>query len=192
MNQRTVHIVQKLSHTSDRCSLSSLADAFGVSERTIRNDIKSLNKFLSQEGIGNITFGSKGVIVLPAGFSRAEELLGFMGLGERMNHKPNELSGGEKQRVAVARALMNNPAVVFADEPSGSLDSKNKQELHQLFFDLRDKFGQTFVIVTHDEELARLTDRTIQMRDGLIIQPAQTEIITPEAENNDKNEQVND
>lgn len=124
--------------------------------------------------------------------ARAEELLGFMGLGERMNHKPNELSGGEKQRVAVARALMNNPAVVFADEPSGSLDSKNKQELHQLFFDLRDKFGQTFVIVTHDEELARLTDRTIQMRDGLIIQPAQTEIITPEAENNDKNEQVND
>lgn len=124
--------------------------------------------------------------------TRAEELLGFMGLGERMNHKPNELSGGEKQRVAVARALMNNPAVVFADEPSGSLDSKNKQELHQLFFDLRDKFGQTFVIVTHDEELARLTDRTIQMRDGLIIQPAQTEIITPEAENNDKNEQVND
>lgn len=122
----------------------------------------------------------------------AEELLGFMGLSERMNHKPNELSGGEKQRVAVARALMNNPAVVFADEPSGSLDSKNKQELHQLFFDLRDKFGQTFVIVTHDEELARLTDRTIQMRDGLIIQPAQTEIITPEAENNDKNEQVND
>ena len=124
--------------------------------------------------------------------THAEELLSFMGLGERMNHKPNELSGGEKQRVAVARALMNNPAVVFADEPSGSLDSKNKQELHQLFFDLRDKFGQTFVIVTHDEELARLTDRTIQMRDGLIIQPAQTEIITPEAENNDKNEQVND
>ena len=85
---------------------------------------------------------------------RAMELLDFMGLTERASHKPNELSGGEKQRVAVARALVNNPAVILADEPSGSLDSKNKAELHQLFFDLRDKFGQTFVIVTHDEELA--------------------------------------
>ena len=83
---------------------------------------------------------------------RAEELLQFMGLADRANHKPNELSGGEKQRVAVARALVNNPAVILADEPSGSLDSKNKAELHQLFFDLRDKYGQTFVIVTHDEE----------------------------------------
>ena len=99
---------------------------------------------------------------------RAEELLTFMNLGDRAYHKPNELSGGEKQRVAVARALMNNPAVVMADEPSGSLDSKNKAELHQLFFDLRERYGQTFVIVTHDEELARLTDRTIHMRDGLI------------------------
>lgn len=100
---------------------------------------------------------------------RAEELLEFMGLGNRASHKPSELSGGEKQRVAVARALVNNPSVILADEPSGSLDSKNKAELHQLFFDLRDKFGQTFVIVTHDESLASLTDRTIHMKDGLLV-----------------------
>lgn len=99
---------------------------------------------------------------------RAKELLDFMGLTDRAKHKPNELSGGEKQRVAVARALVNNPAVILADEPSGSLDSKNKEELHQLFFNLRDKFGQTFVIVTHDENLAKITDRTIAMRDGLL------------------------
>ena len=99
---------------------------------------------------------------------RAEELPNFMGLSDRASHKPNELSGGEKQRVAVARALVNNPAVVLADEPSGSLDSKNKADLHQLFFDLRDKFGQTFVIVTHDENLAKLTDRTIHMKDGIL------------------------
>lgn len=99
---------------------------------------------------------------------RAEELLQFMGLSNRASHKPNELSGGEKQRIAVARALMNNPAVILADEPSGSLDSKNKEELHQLFFSLRDQFGQTFVIVTHDEQLAAITDRTIHMQDGLL------------------------
>ena len=99
---------------------------------------------------------------------RAEELLSFMGLCDRALHKPNELSGGEKQRVAVARALVNHPAVVMADEPSGSLDTRNKQELHQLFFDLRERTGQTFVIVTHDETLAQLTDRTIHMRDGRI------------------------
>ncbi len=101
--------------------------------------------------------------------NRAEELLAFMGLSDRATHKPNELSGGEKQRVAVARALMNNPAVILADEPSGSLDSKNKEELHKLFFELRDKFGQTFVIVTHDETLATLTDRTIHLKDGRIV-----------------------
>ena len=99
----------------------------------------------------------------------ATEILEFMGLADRAHHKPSELSGGEKQRVAVARALINRPAVVLADEPSGSLDSHNKEELHRLFFDLRDRFGQTFVIVTHDEELARLTDRTIHLKDGVIV-----------------------
>ena len=99
---------------------------------------------------------------------RATELLDFLGLTQRADHKPSELSGGEQQRVAVARALFNNPDVVLADEPSGSLDSKNKDELHKLFFQLRDNFGQTFVIVTHDEDLARTTDRTIHMIDGVI------------------------
>ncbi len=107
---------------------------------------------------------------------RAEELLSFMGLSERANHKPNELSGGEKQRVAVARALVNNPLVVMADEPSGSLDSRNKEELHKLFFNLRDNFGQTFVIVTHDESLALLTDRTIHLNDGMIVDGKDAEI----------------
>lgn len=100
---------------------------------------------------------------------KAKEMLEYMGLAGRATHKPAELSGGEKQRVAVARALINRPAVILADEPSGSLDTQNKQELHQLFFELRDKLGQTFVIVTHDEELAKLTDRTIHMKDGRII-----------------------
>ena len=101
---------------------------------------------------------------------KAKETLEYLGLAERASHKPAELSGGEKQRVAVARALINKPAVIFADEPSGSLDSKNKEELHQLFFDLREKLGQTFVIVTHDEGLAQLTDRTIHIVDGQIVQ----------------------
>lgn len=106
---------------------------------------------------------------------RAEELLGFMGLTDRSSHKPNELSGGEKQRVAVARALVCKPDVVFADEPSGSLDTQNKQELHRLFFDLRDKMGQTFVIVTHDEQLASLADCKISMKDGRITDITESE-----------------
>ena len=99
---------------------------------------------------------------------RAVKILEFMGLADRASHKPNELSGGEKQRVAVARALINDPAVILADEPSGSLDTHNKEDLHQLFFDLRDRLGQTFVIVTHDEGLAKITDRTVHMVDGMI------------------------
>jgi len=100
--------------------------------------------------------------------ARAKELLAFLQLSERLTHKPAELSGGEKQRVAVARALINNPSVILADEPSGSLDSKNKEELHKLLFELRDKFGLTIVIVTHDKELAQLSDRVIEMKDGKI------------------------
>lgn len=99
---------------------------------------------------------------------RAQELLEFLGLSHRMSHKPTELSGGEQQRVAVARALMNKPSVVFADEPSGNLDTANKNDLHKLFFDLRDQFNQTFVIVTHDNSLADMSDHKITMKDGLI------------------------
>jgi len=101
---------------------------------------------------------------------RAAELLGFLGLSDRAQHKPAELSGGEQQRVAVARALMNKPLAVLADEPSGNLDTENAQELHQLFFDLRDEFGQTFIIVTHNDELANQTDRKIVMKDGKLVQ----------------------
>ena len=100
---------------------------------------------------------------------RAAEMLDYMGLSDRVTHKPAELSGGEKQRVAVARALVNRPQVILADEPSGSLDTHNKEELHKLFFDLRDKLGQTFIIVTHDETLAATTDRTIHLRDGIVV-----------------------
>ncbi len=101
--------------------------------------------------------------------ARAKELLQLLGLADRANHKPSELSGGEKQRIAVARALANQPDVILADEPSGSLDTKNKEELHKLFFSLRDQLGQTFVIVTHDESLAAMTDRTIRLLDGSIL-----------------------
>lgn len=120
-------------------------------------------------------------VVLPALIARrsesearrqATELLDFLGMKERMHHKPAQLSGGEKQRAAVARALINRPDVVLADEPSGSLDTQNKTELHRLFFDLRKEFGQTFVIVTHDEALAKLSDRTIVLRDGRIVSPS--------------------
>ena len=98
--------------------------------------------------------------------SRAAEMLTSLGLGERLNHKPSELSGGEQQRVAIARALMNNPSVILADEPSGNLDTVTKREIHKLFFDLRDKFGQTIIIVTHDRDLASMSDRILEMKDG--------------------------
>lgn len=100
---------------------------------------------------------------------RAKKILSFLKLADRENHKPSQLSGGEKQRIAVARALINQPAVILADEPSGSLDTQNKFELHQLFFDLRNEFNQTFVIVTHDESLSCTTDRVIRMKDGIIL-----------------------
>jgi len=99
---------------------------------------------------------------------RAEELMSYLGISDRIDHKPSELSGGEQQRTAVARALINNPAIVLADEPSGNLDSQNARELHQLFFDLREKFNQTFIVVTHNEELANLTDRKLEIKDGVI------------------------
>lgn len=107
---------------------------------------------------------------------KAKELLDMLGLADRLGHKPNELSGGEKQRVAVARALINNPAIILADEPSGSLDTENKEELHQLFFKLRNTLGQTFIIVTHDENLASITDRTVHMKDGQIFDPLKESI----------------
>ncbi len=108
---------------------------------------------------------------------RALELLGFLGLADRADNKPSQLSGGERQRAAVARALINNPSVILADEPSGSLDSHNRQELHRLFFNLRDEMQQTFVIVTHDESLAADTDRTIHMNDGQIIAPPSASVV---------------
>ena len=101
---------------------------------------------------------------------RAEKLLSFLGLSHRKNHKPNQLSGGEQQRVAVARALINKPSVIFADEPSGNLDSASAKNLHELFFKLRDEFGQTFVLVTHNKELAEMADRTLTMKDGVIVE----------------------
>jgi lipoprotein-releasing system ATP-binding protein len=101
--------------------------------------------------------------------ARASELLGFLNLSDRLDHKPSELSGGEQQRVAVARALVNNPSVILADEPSGNLDTENKNELHKLFFRLRDTFNQTIIIVTHDRQLADMSDRILQIRDGLIV-----------------------
>jgi len=105
----------------------------------------------------------------PEAENRATELLGFLNLSDRLEHKPSELSGGEQQRVAVARALINNPSVILADEPSGNLDTENKNELHKLFFKLRDTFGQTIIIVTHDRQLAAMSDRIVQIKDGLIV-----------------------
>jgi len=101
---------------------------------------------------------------------RADELLDIMGLSERRTHKPSELSGGEQQRVAIARALVNNPSILFADEPSGNLDTRTKEEIHKIFFELRDRFGQTVVIVTHDPDLARMCDRSLFMRDGCFVE----------------------
>ena len=101
--------------------------------------------------------------------TEAKRLLTYLGLAERTNHKPSELSGGEQQRVAVARALVNKPAVIFADEPSGNLDSKSAESLHHLFLKLREELGQTFVIVTHNKKLAKMADRTLEMRDGKIV-----------------------
>nr|WP_262921648.1 ABC transporter ATP-binding protein [Pontibacter ruber] len=106
---------------------------------------------------------------------QAKELLHMLNLSHRLNHKPSELSGGEQQRTAVARALINSPRIIFADEPSGNLDSKNAQELHEIFFKLRDEFNQTFVIVTHNEQLAAMADRTLVMKDGLIVQTTSVE-----------------
>ncbi|MGQ0829039.1 MAG: ABC transporter ATP-binding protein [Bacteroidota bacterium] len=111
-----------------------------------------------------------GGISTSAAEAKAKELLNFLGLAERMNHKPSELSGGEQQRVAVARALINDPSIILADEPSGNLDSATAKELHQLFFTLREKFNQTFVIVTHNEELANMADRKLVMKDGNIVE----------------------
>jgi lipoprotein-releasing system ATP-binding protein len=105
----------------------------------------------------------------PAAEKKALELLGFLNLTDRLDHKPSELSGGEQQRVAVARALVNNPSIILADEPSGNLDTENKNELHKLFFKLRDNFGQTIIIVTHDRQLAAMSDRILQIKDGLIV-----------------------
>ncbi|UCG28390.1 MAG: ABC transporter ATP-binding protein [Bacteroidales bacterium] len=110
-----------------------------------------------------------GNVPKPKAEKMARDILSFMKLNERLDHKPNELSGGEQQRVAVARALINNPSVILADEPSGNLDSRNKQELHELFFTLRDKYEQTFVIVTHDKDLANMADRILKMKDGRFI-----------------------
>ena len=169
--------------------LGTLDRADGGSLRIDNTDVLSLNdKALSQfrnTSIGFIfqfhqllpEFDAIENVCLPAlikGLSKKEaeakalDLMKFLGVAERINHKPNQLSGGEQQRVAVARSLINRPAVIFADEPSGNLDSKNAEQLHQLFFDLRNEFDQTFVIVTHNRELAEMADRNLTIVDGMV------------------------
>lgn len=168
--------------TLDRPSIGSLAinnqNIFGFSDKKLAEFRNKNIGFVFQFHHLLPEFTALENVCIPAyiaGISRAEaekkatELLTFLGLSERMNHKPSELSGGEQQRVAVARALINNPAVVLADEPSGNLDSSTAKELHKLFFTLREKFNQTFVIVTHNEELANMADRKLVMKDGYIL-----------------------
>lgn len=172
-----LQIVGTLDHPDDGSVLIDGVDVFSLKQ-------KELSLFRNQH-IGFVfqfhqllpEFTALENVMLPAliakkGFRKTEqdakELLDFLNLGNRLTHKPNELSGGEKQRVAVARSLMNHPSVILADEPSGSLDSKNREEVHKLFFDVRNQFNLTIVIVTHDKELSALSDRVIKMTDGLV------------------------
>lgn len=179
------------------CGKSTLLHILGTLDKPDQGEIKINNTFLSQlNGNKLATFRNKHIgfvfqfhhllpeftalenVCIPGWLAgkgknevskKADELLKMLGLAARNENKPNQLSGGEQQRVAVARALINNPDIVFADEPSGNLDSANAQELHQLFFDLRKQFNQTFLIVTHNEELSQLSDRTLHMKDGKIV-----------------------
>lgn len=173
-----LHILGTLDHPSIGSLTINNQNIFGFSDKKLAEFRNKNIGFVFQFHHLLPEFTALENVCIPAyiaGISRAEaekkasELLTFLGLSERMNHKPSELSGGEQQRVAVARALINNPAVVLADEPSGNLDSSTAKELHKLFFTLREKFNQTFVIVTHNEELANMADRKLVMKDGYIL-----------------------